>query len=318
MKETFLDRMNAKLQASGIKGRQDLELHDAKVLEKDRAVRVLATYSPLYGPPSIYDTQHWLSSKMGEFGQFVALRPDTVAVYPENNTVTFVVEQKVTRQPLAAASGMVKAGVDQYLDGQNVLWEVVKAEQGPSYIVRKDGVSVERMLEIRRQALRGGVSGRKHVTLASLDTIPTAGGGFATVDVGDTVDFYNAGLIHRGKVGSAGANGVKISVGGDTYTVDPQAITNVVEKSASAQTEQDDAMRRYFSLIYPGNPKMTEMISPTSNKPVNDPRPMKVEPIEVVASAGATPRPTQRVLGQAPGARSVQPSVVSARVPAKR
>jgi hypothetical protein len=320
MKDNFLERMNSRLAERGIKGRQDLELHDAKVIDAGRAVKVLAGYSPLYGPPSVHDVTHWVQSRMAEFGQDVMTRPDTISVYPEKNFVTFVVEQKQARQPLAAAKGMTRAGVDQYLDSEGKLWEVVKAEQGgSSYILRRDGVSIEQMLSVRKQALRGGlvspggVSARKNVTLASLDSIPSAGGGYANVEVGDVVDFYANSLIHRGQVKSAGVGGVKIQVlnGSDTFTVDPQAITNVIEKSPAASKEQDDAIRRYFSLVYPGNPEMTEIISPNSSAPIKDNRPhdeLEIQPIETSLEGSATPRvttrPTERVLGKLPGTRA--------------
>ncbi len=318
MKDTFLERMNNRLAERGIKGRQDLEMHDAKVLEEGRAVRILATYSPLYGPPSVHDVHGWMKSRMADFGQDVLARTDTISAYPEKNFITFVVEQKRIRQPLAAAKGMTKAGVDQYIDNDGMLWEVVKAEQGASYIVRKGGADIEQMLKLRKQALQGGlvspggVSARKHITLASLDAIPSAGGGYANVDLGDVVDFYANSLIHRGQVKSVGAAGVKIQVlnGSDTFTVDPQAITNVIEKSPAATKEQDDAIRRYFSLVYPGNPEMTEKISPTSTKPIKDGRPrpedMDLQPLQTTleASAKAVPaNPTQRILGKLPGVR---------------
>jgi hypothetical protein len=297
MKDTFLQRMNSRLTERGIKGRQDLELHDVKLLEEGRAARVLATYSSLYGPPSVWDVQNWLASRMGEFSLRVQARTETIAAYPERNFVTFVVEQKVLRQPLSATAQMVKAGVDQFLDRDNMLWEVVNAEQGPGYIVRKEGVTVEKMLELRRQALRGGVSGRKHVTLASVDSIPSAGGGFATADVGDVVDFYHGGMIFRGKITSSGSAGVKVKKlnSSDTFTVDPGQITTIVEKGAGAQKEQDDAMRRYFSLQYPGNPEMTEIISPTSSLPVKDDRPPPggdpIQPLSVDAAVTGSARP---------------------------
>lgn len=301
----FLKRMNDRLSARGMSGRQDLEMHDAKSVEQGRAVRVLATYSPVYGPPSIHDVQHWLRQRMGEFADKVQARTETVSAFPEKNFVTFIVESKVLRQPMTATTGMVKAGVDQFIDGEQNLWEVVKAEQGPSYIVKRDGTPVEKMLEFRRQALRGGASSRKHVTLAAVDSIPSAGGGFASADVGDTVDFYANGNIQRGKVTSVTANGVKVSTAGDSFTIDPAAITSVVEKGPGAHKEQDDLMRRYFSLVYPGNPKMTEIISPSSSKPIKDPRPLDVEPLEKTLSGSfsasvkpakveITPRPTMR------------------------
>lgn len=284
----FLKRMNDRLSARGMTGRQDLEMHDVKSVEQGRAVRVLATYSPVYGPPSVHDVQHWLRQRMGEFAEKVQARTETLSAYPEKSFVTFIVESKVLRQPLSASAGMVKAGVDQFIDGEQNLWEVVNAEQGAGYIIRRESTPVEKMLEFRRQALRGGASSRKHVTLASMDAIPSAGGGFASADVGDTVDFYANGLINRGKVSSVTANGVKISTANDTFTVDPAAITSIVEKGAGGQKEEDDIIRRYFSLVYPGNPKMTEIISPLSNKPINDPRPLEVEPIEKAMSASAT------------------------------
>ena len=300
MKDTFLQRMNSRLTERGIKGRQDLELHDVKLLESGRAARVLATYSSLYGPPSVWDVQNWLASRMGDFSVQVQARTETISAYPEKNFVTFVVEQKTLRQPLSSTSRMVKAGIDQYLDTDNMLWEVVKAEQGPGYIVRKEGVTVEKMLEIRRQALRGGVSGRKHVTLAAVDSIPSAGGGFATADVGDIVDFYHGNNIHRGKVQSAGSAGVKVKKlnSSDTYTLDPGAITTIVEKGSGAQKEQDDITRRYFSLVYPGNPEMVDIISPTSNLPITDDRPPPggdpIQPISVDAAVKGSVLPFAR------------------------
>lgn len=284
----FLKRMNDRLSARGLSGRQDLEMHDVKSVEQGRAVRVLATYSPVYGPPSIYDVQNWLRQRMGEFSDKVQARQDTIAAYPEKNFVTFIVESKVLRQPLSASADMVPAGVDQFIDGDQNLWEVVKAEHGPSYIMKREGTPVEKMLEFRRQALRGGASSRKHVTLAAYDTMPAAGGGFASADVGDTVDFYANGNINRGKVTSVTANGVKVSTSSDSFTIDPAAITSIVEKGAAGQKEQDDVMRRYFSLVYPGNPHMTEIISPSSSKPIKDPRPLQVEPIEKAMSASVS------------------------------
>lgn len=287
MSDNFIKRVNQKLEARGLSGRQDLELHDAKSVEQGRAVRVLASYSPVYGPPSVFDVQNWMKQRMGEYAEKVSARPETVSVFPDKNFITFIIESKTQRQPIAFASDMVKAGVDQYLDTDQNLWEVVKAEQGPSYIVRREATPVEKMLEVRRQALRGGASGRKHVTLASVDSIPSAGGGFASMDIGDTVDFYAGGLIHRGKVSSVGSAGVKISTSGDSFTVDPGAVTSVVEKSPAAGKEQDDIMSRYWSLVYPGNPDMVKMIAPTAT-PKSDPRPLKVEPIEKAMNASVS------------------------------
>ena len=276
MKSNFRERMQSKLKASGHTGRTDLELHDVKVIESGTAARVLATYSELRGGvPSVWDVQSWLTERMGAFGAHVQARFETISAYPERNFITFVVEQKRLRQPLSAAKGMTKAGIDQYLDNDGQLWEVVQADEGPNYILRKEGTSIEEMLDVRKAALRGAAAGRKNVSLAAVDTIPSAGGGFASVDVGDTVDFYHANAIHRGKVGSAGAAGVKVTSlgGGGTFTIDPAAITSIIEKSAAAMKEGDDITRRYFSNIYPGNPAMTEIISPSSTLPTKDNRP---------------------------------------------
>lgn len=326
MKDNFLERMQNRLVASGQKGRNDLEMHDARVIETGNAVRVLATYSELYGPPSVHDIQAWVANRMGAFASQVTARLDTVQAYPEKNFITFVIEQRRLRQPLSATALMVKAGPDTFLDNDNQLWEVVKADEGPNYIVRKETTSIEEMLKVRREALRGGASARKHVTLASVDSIPSAGGGYASMDLGDVVDFYHNGQLHRGKVQSAGAAGIRVSslTSGDTFTVDPAAITSVVEKSPAATKEQDDIMRRYWSHVYPGNPAMTEIISPSSSKPVQDNRPPPggepLQNIEVVASArgvSASVRPTERVPGKPSPSARVEKRV-SGIAPAKR
>jgi len=293
MKDNFRERMQAKLKAKGDVARSDLELHDVKVIESGTAARVLATYSTLFGVPSIWDVQSWLTSRMGAFGGNVQARADTTSVYPDGHFLTFVVEQKRLRQPLSASTTMLKAGMGQFLDAGNQLWEVVSAEDGPDYIVRKESTSIEEMLSVRRDALRGGASGRKHVTLASAAAIPVVSGGFASVDLGDVVDFYHNGQIHRGKVSTSGAAGVKITSlgGGGTFTVDPAAITYVVEKSPAAMKETDDVMRRYHALVYPGNPKMTEIISPSSTLPVTDNRPPPgEEPIKPISTVTGSAR----------------------------
>jgi hypothetical protein len=299
MKENFLARLGTAIKGNA-SGRMDLEMHDLKSVEAGRAVRVLATYAPLMGPPSIHDVQNWLSAKLGEFGTKVQARADTVSAFPEQNFLTFIVEHKAVRQPLLATSTMIKAGVDQFLDEDNTLWEVVKAEQGPSYLVRKDGIPVEKMLELRKPALRGGMSARKTVTLAAMDSIPSAGGGYASVDLGDLVDFYHDGLIARGRIATVNATGVHIKTSNGTYTVVAEAITNVVEKGPTAAKQQDDAMRRFYSHQYPGNPEMTKIISPTSSLPIKDAQDFNIEPLVRSASTkiGASLHPTERVLGK--------------------
>ena len=313
MNDTFNERVAARLKERGIGSRQDLEMHDARVLESGRAVRVLAVYSPVFGPPTAHDVQKWVESRMQEYGGQVSARADTIALYPERNFLTFILETKTVRAPISASTGMIKAGVDQYLDNANTLWEVVKAEKGPSFLVRKDGVSIERMLEIRKQALRGNTSSRKNVMLANLDSMPAVGGGYATAEVGDVVDFYSGSTIYRGKIVSVGKTGVKIkplSGGKDAYTVDPQAIMAIIDKSEASSKQLDDTIRRYYSNIYPGNPKMVEEISPLSSRPVSFPR-GKITPLSGSA-APPTPsvetaiRPTERVLGKLPGARAAK------------
>ena len=295
MKDNYRERIQAKLKASGSGStRADLELHDVKVIESGTAARVLATYSDVFGPPSVFDVQGWLTARMGPYGNTFSARTDTVSVYPDGNFVTFVVEQKRLRQPLSATDQMVKAGVGQFLDADNQLWEVVSAEDGPDYIVRRESTSIEEMLEARRKALRGNHSTRKNVSLAAVeDSIPTAGGGSATVDLGDVVDFYHNGQIHRGKVNSAGSAGVKIASlnGGGVFTVDPAAITSIVEKSAASVKEDDDITRRYYSMVYPGNPEMVEIISPSSTAPTTDKRPPPGgEPLQPISVSAATGR----------------------------
>jgi hypothetical protein len=280
MSDSFTDKLRAKAQERGYgTQRMDFELHDMKVVEAGKAARLLATYSDMFGPPSVLDVQNWLKAKMGDLAPCVMARKDTITVYPTKSYVTFIVEHVPQRQPVSAKANMLQAGMDQFIDGEGNLWEIKSTDAGQSFLVRNDGVTVEKMLDLRKSALKGMTSmTRKAVRLASVDTLPVVSGGFADAEVGDIVDFYHNSLIHRGKLLSVTANGVKISslTTKDTYTVAPEAIINVVEKSPAATKEQDDVMRKYFSLVYPANPEMVEKISPSSNKPIKDSRP-KVE-----------------------------------------
>jgi hypothetical protein len=298
----FKTKLTAKYAERGMYGRQDLDLADAKSLEGGRAVRVLATYSSLYGAPSIPDVQGWLKGRMAEMSASVSVRPETVAVYPERSFVTFVVEQPSVRLPLSASVQMVAAGVDQFLDAQSNLWEVVNAETG-SYITKKDEATVEQMIGLRKKALTTKQAGRKPL-LASVETLPCVSGGYSEVSLGDVVDFYYGGSIRRGTIKSAGEPGVKIQllIGNDTFTVDPQAITQLIERSSGALTDEDNNLRRYWAFVYPGNEKMAEIITPNASKPAKNERGVEEMPTSasvVSAKAEVAARPTMRTGAQA-------------------
>lgn len=311
--ETFVKRYGDALRSQQVTGRMDFELHDLKAVDKS-AVRVLATYASVLGTPTPFDVQNWLTTKLGDFSNKVQARMDTVAIYPERNFVTFIVEPKVARLPLSASLKMFKAGIDQFVDTSDLLWEVVKPDSGSAYLVRKEAASVEQMLEVRKQALRGTHTHRSNVTLAAVDSIPGVGGGFASVSLGDLVDFYHDGLIKRGRISSLNATGFSISTSSGSFGgIDPHAVIAVVERSAAADKEQDDVIRRYYSMLYPANPEMVELISPSSSVKVEDKRPLQVTPMSQML--GASARPTQRVSGKRPLTRM---GVVSAKVKVKR
>ena len=294
-KQSFTDRVRTKLQATGRTARSDIELNDAKIVESTSAVRVLATYSPIYGAPNIHEIKAWVSEGLGHFSGSVDAHSDTVQVYPESNLFTIILEQRKLRQPMSATANMVNAGVDQYLDSADNLWEVVKAADGSNYIVRRETTPIEDMLRARQGELSASASPRSRVRLSSMTSIPSVSGSFATASNGDVVDFYHNGQIMRGVLKSVGESGAKISTlsSGEVYTVDSAAITSIVERGAADIKEQDDVMRRYFSRVYPGNPEMTEIISPTSTESLKDTRDQPTPdgtpllPISVVANVSA-------------------------------
>jgi hypothetical protein len=314
MENSFMSKYKAALSASNTAGRMDFELHDIRAVDSGRAVRVLATYAPALGAPNAFDIQHWFSTKLGDYASKIQARAETIAVYPDGHFVTMIVESKSTRQAFSASAKMVKAGVNQYIDDSSTVWEVVKGEKGPQFLVKKENATIEQMLAVRSAALRGGAStgNRRQVTLAAVDALPQPGGGFATAGIGDLVEFYHDGLIHRGRIASANSTGLSVKTSRDTYTIDPHAVTQVIERSPAQEKEDDTITRRYFSLVYPGNPEMTKIISPLATGPVTDPRPLQVEPIS--AKVGASFRFTVRAPAAVPQARATN---TSAKVPSK-
>lgn len=284
------ERLRQKKIEAGINTRGDLSMSDYVPLD-DVSARVLITHSHVAPMPTNQEIVDWFEKKMGNA---VRANLETVTEYPKHNAVSVVVSRRVERLPIAAANNMIRAGIDTYQDDDNAIWKVTRNEHGP-YLIRDGGEPVERMLEIRKANLQGQRNGRNPLRFASvMDSIPSAGGGYARVGKGDLVDFFDRGLIHRGRVTSSTNSGVNIrveggSLDGKTLQVDPAAILTVREKALVEEQREDDLMRDYYKLLYPGNPEMTRTISPLSRKPVNDPRPLKVQNIKTVMGSAASP-----------------------------
>jgi hypothetical protein len=289
----FQSRVQQK-RADSPAGRTDLVVHNTHLIESENAMRVLATYTPMLGAPNIAEVQNWFCERMGPLADAVSARLDTLAVYPDNSFITFLVEPKHTRQPLSAAATMTKAGPDTFLDASNTCWEQVEAN-GKKFLLRKEAMTVEQAVTARKNQLRGGWVGhggvnttRKTILLAEVETLPSPlPGGSARVGVGDVVDFFSNTDIVRGVIKSFGATGVRIQLlsSSEVRTVDPQAITCVVEKGAATVASDDDRTRSYFRYLYPGNPEMVKKISPNSSLSVEDNRPLEVTPISASAKS---------------------------------
>ena len=287
MSNNFHDRVQAKRADSPV-GRTDLVVHHTHVIDDGNAMRILATYTPMLGAPNLAEVDNWFSHRMGPLADKVSARLSTLAVYPDRSFLTFLVEAKRTTQPLSAAAHMVKAGPDTYLDQSNALWETMEATTG-KFLIRKEATTVEQAIGARKNQLRGGWTGhgggqtpRKTILLAEVETLPSPlPGGAAAVQVSDVVDFFSNNEIVRGVVKSFTAVGVKIQLlsSSEVRTVDPQAITCVVEKGAASVVAGDDRTRSYFRYLYPGNPEMTKIISPNSSMSVDDKRALEVTPI---------------------------------------
>ncbi len=301
--QSFKDRMEAKLKARGNVSRSDIELHTASIVDNGQAVRLIATFAPVFGTPNVHDVREWVRSGMGIYANSVDLHSETLRMNVEGEAPFFtaILQQRRDRAPIASAERMVKAGIDQYIDTAQQLWEVCKASDGSEYLVRHEGTSMEEMLAARHAHLSGGdVRTSRDKLSASMGAL----GGTASSSAGDTVDFYHDGAILRGEIISKTASGVKVraTAGGETFTIDPGALIAVVERGAQDLKAQDDVVRKFWGQVYPGNPEMTEEISPLSNLPIRGPTEAggeKIEPISVVASVGRVSGTVQSPFGKA-------------------
>lgn len=296
---SFKERMAAKLAAAGGITRSDIELNQASVVEEGTAVRIVATYSNVYGTPNIHDIREWVEDRLGKFGNRVDLNAASLRAYPEADAPFFtaILQQRLERQMMSASERMVPAGPGQFLDASNQIWQVRTNSDGSEYLVREEETSIEDMLRARAEALTGGEVRTSRERRISADYNNSSNGaplgGTATASVGDVVDFYHDGAIMRGVISAMTATGVKIKslAGGETYTVDKAALIEVVERGAQDIKEQDDTVRAYWSQVYPANPEMVEEISPTSNLPIKGPTEAggeKITPLEASAKRVST------------------------------
>ena len=74
--------------------------------------------------------------------------------------------------------------------------------------------------------------------------------GYATSQVGDTVEFYKGSQLTRGKISAINAdNTVSIEAGGSTYKIPRSAIQKVITHSEGFEREKRNTLEEYFKKV---------------------------------------------------------------------
>lgn len=211
--------------------RHDLAFTDHEIVDKaSGTARLLIAFSPLRGEPTAEEVEKFI---WAEFEQQVMPKMDTARIYDRDHVIEVLVERMTATMPITEAKNRKMAVLipgKTYVDSQKAIWEVRAAEDGTKYLVRKSDDNLDEILEERRRYTNASRSAR----FAKLHTA-----GYATAQVGDTVEFYSGTKLLQGKILSLGKdNSAQISAGGTSFKVSRHAITRVVQHAESYLAER--------------------------------------------------------------------------------
>lgn len=220
--------------------RQDLNFVDHQIVDKKAGTaRLLVSFSPLRGEPTSEVVEQFV---WATFDGKLLPRMNTARIYDKQHVVEVLVERmretasfdEVKKRKMAA----VVPGKSYSEKGQ--IWEVRAAEDGTKYLVRKVADDLDEILAERKRYTNRAASTARFATLKT--------GGYATVQVGDTVEFYTGTKLLQGKVNSIGKdNKVSITAGGTTFEIQRQAISRVVQHSEAYLNERKRMQKDFYT-----------------------------------------------------------------------
>lgn len=220
--------------------RQDLNFTDYKVVDKRAGTaRLLINFSNLRGDPTSEDVERFV---WATFGQKLMPKMNTARIYDKQHAVEVLVERTRETAPLDEVKKRKMAAVvpGKSYSEKGQIWEVRTAEDGTKFLVRKIEDDLEEILAERSKWVNRAAGVARFATLKT--------GGYATVQVGDVVEFYSGTKLLQGKVNSIGKdNKVSITAGGTTFQIQKEAISRVVQHSEAYLNERKRMQKDFYT-----------------------------------------------------------------------
>lgn len=232
--------------------RLDLAFTDHEIIDKDAGTaRILVAFNPLHGEPTSEMVERFIWST---FEQKVMPKMNTARIYDKDHAVEVLVERSAPTIPFEEVKKRKMAVLipgKTYVD-KEAIWEVRATEDGTKYLVRKSDDNLDEILEERRKYTHASMR------TARFSKLHTAG--YATTQVGDTVEFYQGTKSMQGKVQALNKdNTVDISAGGTSFKVQRNAIARIVQHSEAYLNERK-RMQYDFYAKYLG-PELAEKLT---------------------------------------------------------
>lgn len=233
--DRILQKLSERSTAAGLPSRSDLYVADVQAIDNTKC-RVLVGYHKGNKVPSIAQLEQFFNHT---FGNKVVAQTSSATSHPENAAISILATLNSPTRPLADINDMIRVSSNSYMDENTQhIWQVVDTGQ-VKYLSRQSNENIADIVEARKA--------RTHKD-ARFSGIKTAA---PLAMSGDQVKFMSPqNVILMGEITSISEAKATISANGSSYTVDRQAIIQVVDRSSKSVQSSQNVLEDYFTKAY--------------------------------------------------------------------
>lgn len=237
MSNRILERLAAKSASAGLTARSDMYISDVQRIDHSKC-RVLVGYSKQVGSvPTLAQVEQYFQHT---FGNKVVAQLSSAQAHEAESAISLMVTLNTPTRPMSDLNDMIRVSTNSYMDENTKhLWHVVDTGS-VKYLARQTEENVAEIVEARRA--------RTSKKEARFETLKTAA---PIVNAGDTVKFMSPqNVIMMGEVSSISDAKATIRANGGSFSVDRQAILQVVERASKSIQSEKNILEDYFAKAY--------------------------------------------------------------------
>jgi hypothetical protein len=247
MSNKILERFAAKTAKAGLASRGDMYVTDVQRIDNSKC-RVLVGYSKLAGGvPTIPQLEQYFQQT---FGNKVIAQTSSAQSHEAEAAISLLVTLNTPSRPLSDMNDMIRVSATSFMDENTKhLWQVVDTGSN-KYLTREAEENVAEIVEARRSR-----TSKKEARFVNLKTAaPMA-------MAGDTVKFMSPqNVVLMGEISTISDAKATIKANGGSFSVDRQAIIQVVERASKSVQSNKNILEDYFTKAY-GDPAFAKQLT---------------------------------------------------------